>query len=156
MLVCEFTMSEVFDIQRGKGCNEFEASLNLGNTLFVTATESNNGVKFKTNLDATIKKNCITVANNGSVGVSYYQDSDFISTTDISVLRLKNYELNKYIALFLTTLISLERFKFNYERKWGISRMNDSYIKLPVDENGKIDYLYMENYIKTLKYSNSI
>ncbi len=47
----------------------------------------------------------------------------------------------------------LEKYRFNYGRKWGIDRMKKSLIKLPVDSDGKPDYKFMEDYIKSLPYS---
>ena len=35
----------------------------------------------------------------------------------------------------------------------GIDRMKKSLIKLPVDSDGKPDYKFMEDYIKSLPYS---
>ena len=35
----------------------------------------------------------------------------------------------------------------------GIDRMQKSLIKLPVDSNGKPDWQFMEDYIKSLPYS---
>ena len=47
----------------------------------------------------------------------------------------------------------LEKYRFNYGRKWGIDRMKKSLIKLPVDSDGKPDWQFMEDYIKSLPYS---
>ena len=49
----------------------------------------------------------------------------------------------------MTTLIRLEKFRFNYGRKWGLERMKESVIKLPT-QNGKPDFEFMESYIKSL------
>ncbi|MCZ9990027.1 hypothetical protein OFR29_09340 [Brachyspira hyodysenteriae] len=68
-------------------------------------------------------------------------------------------KLNKYIALFLVTVISKEKYRFNYGRKWGITRMEKTTIKLPakfINDKYEPDWEYMENYIKSLPYSSSI
>jgi DNA-binding XRE family transcriptional regulator len=59
-------------------------------------------------------------------------------------------------AIFLTTLIRKEKYRYSFGRKWGIERMNESLIKLPIDPNGKPDWLLMETYIKSLLYSSLI
>ena len=64
--------------------------------------------------------------------------------------------MNKYIGLFFVTLIKMEKYRYNYGRKWGIARMNASKIKLPVNKAGKPDYEFMENYIKSLPFSKHI
>jgi hypothetical protein len=58
--------------------------------------------------------------------------------------------------MFLCTLIKQEKYRFGYGRKWGIDRMKKTEIRLPMDQNGKIDWLYIDNYIKSLPYSSQI
>ena len=50
----------------------------------------------------------------------------------------------------------MEKFRFNYGRKWNLDRMNISKIKLPVDKKGIPDFVFMENYMKSLPYSKSL
>jgi hypothetical protein len=58
--------------------------------------------------------------------------------------------------MFLITIIRKEKFRFNYGRKWHMQRMKESKIKLPVTKAGKPDWIYMENYIKQLPFSDEI
>ena len=97
------------------------------------------------------KGNCITVTNNGSVGNAYYQEDLFTCSHDISVLYLKDYELNRSIALFLIVQIEKTGRLFSYARKWRPMRMKSSNIWLPVDEDEKPNYKFMEEYIINLK-----
>lgn len=152
----EFRYDEIFEISRGKlsSINELEQ----GNVPVITATENNNGVSSFLSVEQKYieKSGCITVSNNGSIAESFYQDSDFSATSDISVLRLKNINLSQELAMFLNTLIHAEKYRFNYGRKWSLDRMQNSVIKLPVDSQGNPDWEFMENYIKTLPYSSSL
>lgn len=145
-----------------------------GNIPFIGSTEYNNGVtefyclediqnnhKDERSTEHTLKQkiftgNCVTVSNNGSVGNAFYQERDFTCSHDINVLYLKDGEWNKYIAMFICSVIKLEKYRWNYGRKWRPMRMPDSDIKLPVKANGRPDFEYMEKYIKCLNYSNSI
>ena len=102
------------------------------------------------------KGNCITVANNGSAGSAFYQDKEFTCSHDVNILYLKRKELNVYIALFLRTIIEMEKFRWDFGRKWRPIRMPNSIIKLPVDKKGNPDWDYMENFIKSLPYSKSL
>lgn len=151
-----FRYDEIFEISRGKlsSINELEQ----GNVPVITATENNNGVSNFLSVEQKYieKSGCITVSNNGSIAESFYQDSDFSATSDISVLRLKNINLSQELAMFLNTLIHVEKYRFNYGRKWSLDRMQNSVIKLPVDSQGNPDWEFMENYIKTLPYSSSL
>ncbi len=149
----EFLFPEVFEMTRGRGGKATDANNNQGNNFYIGASAENNGITQYTSLETTEKGNAITVANNGSVGASFYQKNDFLASSDITVITLKNKELNPFIALFLTTLIKQIGESFDYGRKWGITRMKESKISLPVDSNGNPDWQLMEDYIKSLPYS---
>jgi len=63
---------------------------------------------------------------------------------------------NKYIAMFLCSLIEMERFRWAYGRKWRPVRMPHSLINLPVTKDGTPDWQFMEDYIKSLPYSKCL
>ena len=81
--------------------------------------------------------------------------SGIYSTEDVHVFNPK-FKINKYVAFFLVALIRMEKYRYSYGRKWGIERMNESLIKLPIDKSGNPDFEFMENYIKSLPCSASI
>ena len=152
----EFKYQDIFKIERGGGYTARELSEEKGNTPYIGASAENNGITLWTNKEPLQKKNAITIANNGSVGSCFYQNLDFIASSDISILRLKNREFSPLIALFFVSLIRLEKYRFNYGRKWGMRRMEESSIYLPVDENENIDFNIIEKYMNTVKYSKFI
>ncbi|MEI0447565.1 restriction endonuclease subunit S [Brachyspira intermedia] len=136
---------------------------NIGKIPVVTSTEDNNGINDYLDIPDFLleEENTITIANNGSVGATFYQEKKYAATSDVTIMKLKdkNVKLNKYIALFLVTVISKEKYRFNYGRKWGITRMEKTTIKLPakfINDKYEPDWEYMENYIKSLPYSSSI
>ena len=98
----------------------------------------------------------ITISNDGSVGHVFYQPLDFTCSHSVAPVKLKNAKMNKYIAMFLCSVIGIERYRWNYGRKWRPIKMRKSKIKLPVDINGNPDWQFMENYIKTLPYSSGL
>jgi len=147
----EFMFEELFEFEKGA---EVIKDLSGGEIPLISATKFNNGFSgFYEDIKKIFNKNKITVASNGTVGKSFYQNYDFIATGDINVLSLKKHNLNKYIASFLCTIIDKEQFRFGYGRKWGVERMKQSKIKLPVDNKGNPDWQFMEDYIKSLPYS---
>lgn len=167
-----FHYDEIFDIKHGFYNKKPEDNPN-GDIPFIGATDSNNGVTSHSDietiaattktgdgsnspLDEKIFENCIAVTNNGSVGYAYYQEKRFTCTHDVNPLYLKGHKLNRYIALFLCTLIEKERFRWAYGRKWRPVRMPSSRIKLPVTPTGEPDWQFMEDYIKSLSYSRNI
>jgi Type I restriction modification DNA specificity domain. len=148
-----FSYSELFEIERGRG-PRLKDLKNKGKYPFVTSTDQNNGWSAYTDDLPTHQGNTISVARNGSVGEAFYQSEPFCSTEDVHIFNPK-FILNTYIALFLCTLIRMEKYRYNYGRKWSLQRMNESQIKLP-SKNNIPDYEFMELFIKSLPYSSSI
>lgn len=52
--------------------------------------------------------------------------------------------MNKYVAMFLVTIMNLEKYRYNYGRKCSQTRMKQISIKLP-SKKGQPDFEYMEN-----------
>lgn len=150
---CEYPLGKLFEIQKGKRLTKQD--MEEGNDNYLGAIDNNNGVRQKINADYLWKPNCITINYNGSVGETFYQSEPFWASDDVNVLYAKGWELNKYIGLFIATVIKAERPKYNYGRKWKKDIMEKSVIKLP-SKNGKPDWELMENYIKNLPYGDRI
>lgn len=149
-----FEYQQLFEINRGTGPRRKDLD-DTGTTPFVTSSDSKNGVTGVTKMAPTHAGKTIGVNRNGSVAEAFYQSKPFCSTEDVHIFTPK-FQLNPYIALFLTTLIRQEKYRFGYGRKWGIERMKKSIIKLPVTAAGEPDWDFMEQYIKTLPYSSQI
>jgi len=147
-----FLYPELFILKRWKWPLANFAKNNEWETHFISATEFNNWVSYLTDYDIKHKWNVITVANNWSIWEAFYQEKWFCATSDVTVLDPK-FEFNKYIAIFLITIIRKEKYRFNYWKKWGLDIMKYSKIKLPVDDSWNPDFQFMENYIKSLSYS---
>lgn len=123
-----------------------------GKVALISSSDSQNGVMSFTDLNSDMS-NCLTI---GKVKAStFYQENKFLSTSDVTTLK-PNFEMNSFIAMFLCTVINLENKKWTYGRQ---IRLNDSKkikIKLPSTNKGEPDWNYMENFIKTLKYSSNL
>lgn len=149
-----FTFDNLFEIERGRGPRKKELD-GTGKIPFVTASDQNNGWTAYTKANAIHKGNTIGVNRNGSVAEAFYQPLPFCSTEDVHIFTPK-FPMTKYTALFLSTLIKKEKYRYNYGRKWGIGRMKTSKIKLPVDKKGQPDWKLMDDFIKTINYSKQI
>ena len=150
----QFTYSKLFNIERGKGPRKKDLD-GTGDIPVVTSSYKNNGWTAFTTETPRHKGGTIGVNRNGSVGDAFYQPIDFCSTEDVHIFTPK-FEMNKYVAMFLCSLIRAEKYRFNYGRKWGIARMKTSIIRLPVNSSGEPDLEFMENFIKSLPFSSSI
>lgn len=169
-----FRYEDVFTIKNGFYNKKPEADEN-GSIPFIGATEHDNGVTSWHNqetIESTSKtgkgknhgitekmfpgRKYITISNNGSTGHAFYQPQNFTCSHDVNPITTKNIEMNPYIAMFLSTLIEMERYRWDYGRKWRPIRMPKSIIKLPVDDSSKPDWNFMEYYIKSLPYSSNL
>lgn len=149
----EYALGQLFDIKKGKRLTK--ADMIEGRDNYLGAIDNNNGVRQKIFADKLWEPNCITVNYNGSVGEAFYQSEPFWASDDVNVLYPNGWQLNKYIGLFIATVIKAERPKYNYGRKWTKKAMRRSVIKLPSKE-GRPDFEFMERYMKTLPYSDRI
>lgn len=150
-----FKLNYLFDIIKGKRLTKED--MDEGEIRFIGSTEYNNGItEYVANDEHLQDGNLITVAYNGSVAESFYQDAPFVASDDINILKPKNFALNCYNAMFLITLLSKEKYRYSYGRKWNKSKMEQSTLKLPVTSNHQPDWLFMEQYIKSLPYSSNL
>ena len=147
-----FRYDELFEIERGKGPRKMDLE-GGGSIPVVTSSDSNNGWTDFTEHVPFHEGNTIGVNRNGSVAEAFYQPVPCCSTEDVHIFKPK-FGFNQYIGIFLVTLIRKEKYRFNYGRKWGIERMNQSLIKLPIDKEGQPDWKFIESYVKSLPFSN--
>lgn len=144
----EFKLDTVFEIENCK-CNKVSA-LGSGKTPYVGATNRDNGVMsfVECNEPYLTKGNCIAFIcdGEGSMGLSVYRKSYFIGSTTVKVGR--NKYLNEYIGQFITTVADKVRFKYNFGFKRNTQHLKNEILLLPMDNEGKIDYTFMESYMK--------
>ena len=152
-----FVVEDLFNyFERGKVHSQY--SLPSGDDYFyVGAKKDSQGVMSKCGYDEGLvsKGNCVIFICNGegSVGYSNYMDRDFLASGDL-ILGYGD-KINKYTGLFLSTILDRERPKYSFGRKYG-KYVKQTAIMLPSTEDGKPDWEFMENYIKSLPYSANI
>ncbi len=150
-----YPMDSLFRFVKGKRLTKTD--MIPGDLNYLGAINENNGIREKIEADYSWEPNCITVNYNGSVGEAFYQSKPFWASDDVNVLYAKDFwKMNKYIAMFLITVIKENKYRFGYGRKWTMEKMKDTVIKLPSREDGVPDFTYMEKYIKSLPYSDRI
>lgn len=148
----EFDLIDFFDMQAGKYYSKEEYS--NGKTPLVSSKDTNNGVMAFTNLEAEFEGNCLTI---GKVDMStFYQDRPFCATSDVTVL-IPKFKFNKYIGLFIKTIIELQKYKWGYGRQIRLGDCRLLKVRLPVDNSNKYpDFEYMEKYICSLPYGDKL
>ena len=166
-----FYLGRLFDIKKGKRLTSEDQE--EGNNLYIGAIDSNNGVANHIGQSPIHKGNTISLSYNGSVGEAFYQPDPYWATDDVNALYSKYSGFNKYIGLFIATVIRQEKYRFSYGRKWTLENMVNTEICLPIryssndlpyiddtnkysDEGYIPNWQFMEDYIKSLPYGDRI
>ncbi len=157
----EFRIKDIFNVQKGERLTV--ADRNHGNIPLLTASSVDNGVSSFIDYEIfkdkkKIFENKITVDMFCNV---FYQDFKYFSDDNIHTLLFKDkenekYYENKYINLFLVSILKQLSKKYGYGRQVRLKRFEDEIIILPITERKKIDFNFMENYIKCLSHSASL
>lgn len=100
-------------------------------------------------------KNCLSLANSGSVGACFYEPFEFVASDHVT--HLSKTDTSKFTYLFLATMLTRLSEKYNFNREINDGRISREKIFLPVDGSGQPDFEYMEQYMKNTmieKYSS--
>lgn len=149
----EFVLSEIFDITSTQSGIDKNKLINIKGIIpYVTRSDKANGwetfigqqaPRFKMN-----NGNCISVGLDTQT--VFYQPNRFYTGQNIQVLQ--NEKLNKYIALFIISLLKQLLNKFS----WGsngatLTRLKRSKIILPITAFKTPDYDFMEQYMRNVE-----
>jgi hypothetical protein len=146
-------LNELFTVKGSKTTSVLELQeYGKGPCPYVTTQANNNGVEGF--YDYSTEEGGVITFDSAVVGCCSYQALPFTASDHVEKLIAK-FDMNKYIALFLVTVLNQEQYRYNYGRKCCQTRMRKIGIKLPA-KNGKPDFVLMENYIKSLPYSGSL
>ena len=146
-----FCISDIFDIKAGKRLKKVD--MQKGSTPFIGAADNGNGItNYVSNINSSLDKNVLGVNYDGNgVAVSFYHPYSCLFTDSVKRFHLKNHQDNKYVLLFMKSVILKQKSKYMYGYKFCESRMLRQKIMLPVNSAGEPDYKYMENYMKYLE-----
>lgn len=156
-----FTVNELFQVKYGINMELNTCILAENNDIdavnFVARTESNNGVtarvkqvEGKTPQPAGL----ITCAGGGSVLSTFLQTEPFYSGRDLYLLIPKR-PMSKWAKLFCITVLKANKYRYSYGRQANVT-LPELELMLPADADGKPDYAFMENYMKSLPYGDRI
>lgn len=149
-----FTISSLFDVIGSKTTPKRDLqAIGKGIYPYITTSSVNNGVEGFYNFYT--EEGNILVIDSAVKGVCSYQAQKFTASDHVEKL-IPKFELNPYLAMFFITLINLERYRYSYGRKFNQTRIKETEIMLPVDKRNDPNFKFMEDYIKSLQYSDSI
>lgn len=156
----EFTVNNLFDsIYKVASYHDDDLTNNSvydENTVaYVTRTDQDNSVKslIRSAGLAYIEPGNVIVVGDTTSTISY-QPNPFVAGEHIIAARAS--WLNKYTGLFVTCLLRQERYRYSYGRAYKLDLIRNTKLKLPVTPEGKPDWQYMENYIKSLPYGDRL
>jgi hypothetical protein len=170
----EFKISDLFDrIYKAKAHTKEEVVEVENGIHFVSRTDCNNGVDItvdkNTRYEGLEEANCITIGD--TTATCFYQNERFIAGDHMVVLRADWLNLKR--GLFIRTLLAKEGVRYSYGRAYRMDLIKDTILRLPIqrDKNGNPiidsnyiysekgfipDWEFMEEYIKSLPYSDRI
>ena len=144
-----FLIKDIFTkVQRGKRLKK-EDHID-GDMPYVSSTSANNGVDtFIGNTgDVRIFKNCLSLANSGSVGTCFYEPFSFVASDHITSLH-GDFSSEQY--LFISTMLSRLSKKYNFNREINDNRISRERILLPINQDGSLCLDEIKKYISKIK-----
>ena len=145
-----FKFKDIFEYDsRGKRLIELDRE--KGEILYFSASEFNNGWTDNISNPLFTEKDAIIYTTFGD---AYYVQGEFTASDEVSIF--KDSKLNIYNGLFISSVISKNKYKYSFGRKAFKNKWSRDLVPLPVDKDDKIDWKFMENYIKSLPYSKSL
>ena len=148
----KFRLGNLFEVLGTKTTKLAELqSFGIGQYPYVTTQASNNGIAGF--YDFYTETGNVLVIDSAVAGFCSYQENHFSASDHVEKL-VPRFAMNRYIGLFIVTLINRERFRYTYGRKCNQEKISNTLIRLPVDETGEPDWMFMEQYMKSLPYSD--
>jgi hypothetical protein len=143
-----YRLSDLFEIKSPTVSSKIDLEeVGQGEYPFITGQSTNNGVEGFYNF-FTENENVITV-DRITYSFIGYQEKKFSCNDNVKILKPK-FKLNKFIALYLCTILKNEKYRYNYGRITSKNRLEETKLKLPTIINGNPDWQYIENYIKKI------
>lgn len=149
----EFRIGDLFDVSLSMGDLKLD-DCDKGEIPLISSGQTNNGIVGYIDIGGDGKaqlfsKNKITVDMFCN---AFYQPRDFyaVSHGRVNILTPK-FQMSSLSALFITTIINKERFKYSYGRAVYSDEISRMCINLPTNSQGEPDFPFMENYVKSLK-----
>ena len=144
--------AQLFQIKGSKSLDEGKLTFTEKGINFVGRVDDNNGIKGKISLQDfnPNEKNTITATVIGNYKYAKFQESEYYCSQNINVLK-PNFEINRFIALYLVTHIQKFISKYNGQQSgYKLNELAKHEIILPT-LNKSLAFDYMERYIGELE-----
>lgn len=147
----EFRVKDLFEVKSVKG--KTITNYRSGTIPYVTTSSINNGISdfIDTSVDISFR-NCISVDPIG--GKTFYHEYEFVgrggagSAINLLYSDKLNHEIGKFIC---SAMEKTSLGKASYAVALNGDRLKNAKLLLPIAENGKPNWTYMENFIKSIE-----
>lgn len=149
----DFKIGDFFSVKRGKrivrDVDYFVSKTSEYKYPVITSTTTNNGVDgYYT--ESNCPKNTLVCGGEASGMFTTYQEEECWVMDRARILTPKiNVPMNKYIGLFMATILKQNQYKYCYGRSANPNDIENLIVQLPA-KNNYPDFDYMEKYIKDL------
>lgn len=146
-VTADFPLGQIFPTIT-RGIQISKRNRKPGTLPYISASLLNHGEADFVSVDEKyIYKNCLTVPFIGGENCTFYHDGEFVPSANVIIL--KNENLDKFMYTFLIGIINIIMTRFNYGYVASLERLQKQTIPLPITSDGKPDWEFMSDYIKT-------
>lgn len=150
----EYKLKDLFDVNSYK--KRFDANkiniLDNGKHPYVVRTAYNNGIRGYINEDEQYLNPGNTISFGQDTATMWYQEIPYFTGDKIKILESKFEEFRKENAHFMITAMSKPFQKFSWgASSFSVKIIKSQKVKLPVNNNGGIDFTYMETLSQAIK-----
>lgn len=152
----EFKISDVMNVLSGVRLTS--SDMKQGNIPFIGASDSNNGItNWTSDTNSSTDSNVLGINYNGSVGEVFYHPYIATFSDDVKRLKIKQTtKASKEVYLFIKTMLLQQKSKYAYGYKFNGTRMKAQKIMLPINDEGTLNWQFMEEYINSISNSRLI
>ncbi|MGO3650970.1 restriction endonuclease subunit S [Vagococcus sp.] len=144
-----FSIEDIATVDGGADWEEYNRV--KGKSPFIGSSSTNNGVTDFVNYEGRenkVSSGVIGINRNGSVGYAFYHPYSAYFSGDTRFVEVTGYKGNRHVNQFIVTCILKQKNKYAYGYKMGTKRIERQKILLPITDDEKIDYEFMEQYMK--------
>lgn len=150
----EYKITSIFDVRNTHSILSCDVIPDSGNVPYLCASSENNAVSSYISYDDKLidEGNCIFIG--GKTFVVSYQEKDFYSNDSHNLaLYLKDSDKRtKSVQVFMTSCISSSLCnKYSWGNSISHKKIEDDVVQLPQTADGKIDFDFMESFIRELE-----
>ena len=143
----DFQLGQVFPTIT-RGIQISKRNRKPGTLPYISASLLNHGEADFVSVDKKyIYKDCLTVPFIGGENCTFYHDGEFVPSASVAVLQNENFD--KHIYVFLIGILNVIMRKYSFGYKASLERLQKQTIPLPITLDGKPDWEFMSDYIKT-------